>query len=86
MPLEVVFRVMRGGPDAEGISERQFEAARAALPYCHPRLNATFVGEAFRSGRRLSHEERLELLERDPFLNAAPDLDGTAEEVGERDA
>lgn len=69
MPLQVVMQVMRGGPQASDISQRQYEAAVAALPYCHPRLTASFVSASYSPGG-LSHEERLarlDQLERDPL-------------------
>jgi hypothetical protein len=67
-PLEVVFRVMRGGPEAADISERQYDAAKAALPYTSARLTASFVSASYNPDGRLSHEERLRLLERGPQL------------------
>lgn len=41
MPLDVLLTVMRGGPEAAAISERQYEAAVAAAPYLHAKLAAT---------------------------------------------
>jgi hypothetical protein len=39
MPLDVMLQVMRGGDEAEQISDRQFQAAVAAAPYVHAKLN-----------------------------------------------
>jgi hypothetical protein len=39
-PLQVVLAVMDGD---RSISARQFAAATAALPYCHPRLSAVAI-------------------------------------------
>lgn len=72
-PLEVILLKMRGGPEAARITEEQFRAAMAAAPYVHPRLNASHVTSDVGSGR-MSHEERLRLLE------AGPEIDGSAEE------
>src|SRR3954451_7654737 len=41
MPLDVILTVMRGGPEAEAITDRQYEAAVAAAPYLHPKLSST---------------------------------------------
>jgi len=43
MPLDIVLSVMRGGPDAEQVTERQYHAAVDALPYVHARLASTTV-------------------------------------------
>lgn len=72
-PLEVLLRVMRGGPEAEGITDLQFRAAMAAAPFIHPRLTASQVFGP--TDGRMTHEDRLRLLE------AGPELEGTAEEV-----
>ena len=45
LPLEILITVMRGGPDADCITERQLQAAVAAAPYIHPRLAAIAVKE-----------------------------------------
>ncbi len=45
LPLEILITVMRGGPDADSITERQLQAAVAAAPYIHPRLAAIAVKE-----------------------------------------
>ena len=47
-PLEVLLTVMRGGPKAEGITDRQFAAAKEAAPYVHPKLAATTLDATFR--------------------------------------
>jgi hypothetical protein len=39
LPLDVMCAVMRGGPEADAISDQQFAAATAAAPYLHARLN-----------------------------------------------
>src|SRR3954452_22352901 len=48
-PLDVILTVMRGGPEAEAISERQYEAAVAAAPYLHPKLSSTTLDATFRT-------------------------------------
>ena len=40
LPLDVMLRVMRGGAEAEAITDRQYGAAVDAAPYLHPRLTA----------------------------------------------
>jgi hypothetical protein len=72
-PLQVVLQVMRGGPEADAISERQFTAATAALPYTHPRLTATAISATITGG--MTHEERLAWLAAGP-----PMIEGQAEE------
>jgi hypothetical protein len=43
MPLEIVLTVMRGGPEAEDVTERQYRAAVDAMPYVHARLASAVV-------------------------------------------
>src|SRR3954452_10369914 len=49
MPLDVILTVMRGGPEAEAITDRQYEAAVAAAPYLHPKLSSTTLDATFRT-------------------------------------
>src|SRR3954451_1731051 len=49
MPRDVILTVMRGGPEAEAITERQYEAAVAAAPYLHPKLSSTTLDATFRT-------------------------------------
>jgi len=49
LPLDVILVVMRGGPEAEAITERQYEAACAAAPYLHPRLASTTLDATLRT-------------------------------------
>src|SRR5215218_919714 len=49
MPLDVILTVMRGGPEAEAISARQYEAAVAAAPYLHPKLSNTTLDATLRA-------------------------------------
>jgi hypothetical protein len=79
-PLDVILAVMRGGPDAEGITDRQYAAACAAAPFIHPRLQSTHVSGSVLSGL-MTMEERLERLQ---ALEALPrEIEGTAEPVQE---
>lgn len=39
-PLSVMLKVMLGGPESEGVSERQYLAAKDAAPYVHARMAA----------------------------------------------
>jgi hypothetical protein len=41
-PLDIILDVAKGAPLAE-ITERQLQAAIAAAPYCHARLNAVAI-------------------------------------------
>jgi hypothetical protein len=60
-PLEFLLGIMRDENEAKGV---RMAAAKAALPYCHPRLSAThIVGD-----EQVSHEDWLTRL--------AEDLDG----------
>ena len=49
MPLDVILAVMRGGPEAEAITDRQYEAAVAAAPYLHPKLSSTTLDATLRT-------------------------------------
>src|SRR4051794_24216410 len=49
MPLDVILTVMRGGPEAEAITERQYEAAVAAAPYLYPKLSSTTLDATLRT-------------------------------------
>jgi hypothetical protein len=49
MPLDVILTVMRGGPEAEAITDRQYEAAVAAAPYLHPKLSSTTLDATLRA-------------------------------------
>src|SRR4051812_25176961 len=49
MPLDVILTVMRGGPEAEAITERQYEAAVAAAPYLHAKLSSTTLDATLRT-------------------------------------
>jgi hypothetical protein len=77
--LEVVLCVMRGGPAAE-ISDRQLQAEISAMPFVHPRLQATTVSAMLLPqphGRpAITHEERLRLLSADPEFGDAADTAG----------
>jgi hypothetical protein len=48
LPLDLMLTIMRGGPAAEAITERQYEAAVAAAPYIHPRLASSTVNATVR--------------------------------------
>lgn len=87
-PLEVMLTVVDGGPAADTITPRQFEAAVAAAPYCHPRLAAVAVmpqpdGDADRRREvlgKLDYHARKQI---EGILAAADAgiVDGVAEEV-----
>jgi hypothetical protein len=49
MPLDVILTVMRGGPAAAAISERQYQAACAAVPFLHPKLSSTALDATLRA-------------------------------------
>src|SRR3954453_21271221 len=49
MPLDVILTVMRGGPAAEAISDRQYQAAVAAAPNLHPKVRGTTLDATFRT-------------------------------------
>jgi hypothetical protein len=49
MPLDVILAVMRGGPAAAAISERQYQAACAAAPFLHPRLGSAALDATLRA-------------------------------------
>jgi hypothetical protein len=49
MPLGVILAVMRGGPEAAAISERQYQAACAAAPFLHPKLSSTALDATLRA-------------------------------------
>lgn len=49
MPLDVILAVMRGGPEAEAISERQYLAACAAAPFLHPKLSSAALDATLRA-------------------------------------
>ncbi|NOG74227.1 hypothetical protein [Roseicella sp. DB1501] len=48
LPLDILLTVMRGGPEAEAITARQYEAAVAAAPYLHPRLASSSINASIR--------------------------------------
>ena len=78
-PLEVILAKMRGGPDAAAITDSQLQAAIAAAPYVHPRLNATSVTGSITTSPLGSHDDRmarLDALRNPPGL----EIDGEAEE------
>jgi hypothetical protein len=49
MPLDVILTVMRGGPAAAAISERQYQAACAAAPFLHPKLSSAALDATLRA-------------------------------------
>lgn len=55
-PLEFALTIMR---DEDAPFEDRWEACKAALPYCHPRLNVNHNTE---DNEKRSHEEWLDML------------------------
>lgn len=57
-PLEIMMTVARGGANGDAITERQFEAAKAAAPYIHPKLQSVNLsGSVKRDAEELSDDE-----------------------------
>jgi hypothetical protein len=64
MPLDVILTVMRGGPAAEAISERQYQAACAAAPFLHPKLSSTSLDATLRGSPDSLTDEQLAAIAR----------------------
>jgi hypothetical protein len=64
LPLDVILTVMRGGAEAEAISERQYLAAVAAAPFLHPKLSTTTLDATLHSDPETLTDDQLAAIAR----------------------